>query len=62
MAGGITLDELAAMVARGFEDVRREWRQGFDGVRREMQEGFARIHAVVDGHSYFPVQKPARRI
>jgi hypothetical protein len=51
MAGGITLDELAAMVARGFEDVRREWRQGFDGVRREMQEGFARIHAVVDGHS-----------
>jgi hypothetical protein len=51
MAGGITLDELAAMVARGFEDVRREWRQGLDGVRREMREGFARIHAVVDGHT-----------
>ena len=40
MARRMTLDQLAAMTARGFED-----------LRREMREGFAAIRAVLDGHS-----------
>jgi len=40
MARRITLDQLAAMVAKGFED-----------LRREMQDGFASLRAVVDHHT-----------
>lgn len=40
MARRITIEQLAGMVARGFED-----------LRREMLEGFASIHAVLDDHT-----------
>lgn len=40
MARRITIDQLAGMVARGFDD-----------LRREMREGFASIQTVVDGHT-----------
>ena len=62
MARRITIDQLAAMVARGFEDVGRSFEdvgRRFDGVagefenvRREMREGFASLRAVQDDHSH----------
>jgi tetrahydromethanopterin S-methyltransferase subunit G len=62
MARRITIDQLAAMVARDFEDVGRRFEdvgRRFDGVagefenvRREMREGFASLRAVQDDHSH----------
>ena len=48
MARRITIEQLAAMVAGGFEDVRQE----MTGLRGEIREGFDSLRAVQTDHSH----------
>lgn len=50
----ITIEDLAVMVKRGFDDIRGEMQQGFEDIREEMAtkvemaDGFRGVHRRID--------------